>query len=75
MKTFSYKAGHAARVTMTVTELIEKLKEYPQDMPVFAEWETTINAVKPEAFEIKSNFHFGKAEEACDVLVIDVEGL
>ena len=72
MKLFRYPLGHEAGQTLTVKELIEKLSEYPMDMPVMAEWEGVVAYIRPENF---SNFFVDKglAEDRCLCLVIDVE--
>lgn len=72
MKTFKYQAGHDSPPTMTVAELREKLNEYPQDMPVFATWESVLAYVQPESFVVE-RVHKGGADEAVDCVVIDVE--
>ena len=41
----------AGKLTMTISELREKLNEYPQDMAVFATWEGVLAPFKPECFE------------------------
>ena len=71
MKTFRYRLGHIAGQTMTVGELKNALAEYPDDMPVLAEWESC------RAYIEKSNFEIcvvgkGHHEDECDSLVIDV---
>lgn len=38
---------------MTVGELIAKLKDYPQDMPVLAQWESVYAAIHPSRFEME----------------------
>ena len=73
MKTFHYERGHEAGETMTVAELCEKLNEYPQEMPVFCEWEGVHSYVGPHDFAIES-VHKGDVSEKCDCLVIDVNG-
>jgi len=54
--------------TMTVAELREKLNEYPQDMPVFAEWEGVWASFKAANFSIDEH---KPTDSSC--LVIDVE--
>lgn len=74
MKTFRYPLGHVDMVTMTVSELREKLNEFPQDMPVLAEWEGTWNSFEPECFAAKRSDHWHQ-DDNCEVLVINVEAL
>lgn len=74
MKTFRYPLGHVDTVTMTVSELREKLNEFPQDMPVIAAWEGTWNSFEPECFKVIRSDHWHQ-EDNCDVLVIDVDSL
>jgi hypothetical protein len=69
MKTFRYERGHEAGKTMTVAELRAKLAEYPDDMPVLAEWEGVRAYVEPECFEVQT-VSKGHAEDACECLVI-----
>ena len=73
MKTYHYKKGHEAKTTLTVSELIEKLKKYPDDMPVIPTWESIHTSINSEEFEVVSGYHCGKPEEAEDILVIDVD--
>lgn len=73
MKTFHYDGGHEAGTTMTVAELRAKLAEYPDDMPVFAEWETCRGYMTPDDFAVE-RVHKGNPAEECDCLVIDVNG-
>lgn len=72
MKLFRYPLGHEAGQTVTVKELIVKLKEYPEDMPVMAEWEGVVAYIKPENFSF-SLVDKGLSEDKCWCLVIDVE--
>ena len=72
MKTFKYAAGHDSPPTMTVSELREKLNEYPQDMPVFATWEGVHAYVQPDSFFVEK-VNKGGADLAVDCVVIDVE--
>lgn len=72
MKTFSSSAGFKVLgETMTVKELREKLSEYPDDMPVFGEWEGCYGFIIPQNF---STVRTGKgyADDICDCLLIDV---
>ena len=71
MKIFHYPLGHEAQRFLTVGELMAKLAEYPQDMPVLAEWESQR---MPLGFNIsKENYHCGIEAEACECLVLDAE--
>lgn len=72
MKTFHYKDGRKAGSTMTVSELREALEKYPDDMPVFAEWEGVLGYVREEFFNIETTYK-GDEAEACQCLVIWVE--
>jgi len=72
MKTFHHKLGHEAGKTMTVSELREKLNEYPQDMPVFGTWEGCNGYIESINFIVERT-HKGNPDEACDCLLIDVE--
>jgi hypothetical protein len=72
LKTFKYQAGHDTPPTMTVSELREKLNEYPQDMPVFATWEGVWAYIQPEAFVVEK-VHKGGPDLPVDCVVIDVE--
>lgn len=71
MKIFRYPAGHKAGQTMTVGELKMRLSEYPDNMPVIAEWEGCHAYIEPEMFEVMSVCK-GFKEDQCDGLVIDV---
>lgn len=71
MKVFRYKKGHVAGKTMTVGELRALLATHPDDMPVFAEWESCHAYAEPEMFSVKS-VHKGMVADACDCLVVDV---
>lgn len=72
MKTFRYPKGHEDGKTMTVAELREKLNEFPQDMPVVAEWESVWTFFQPERLKVvrAQGWH---PDDNCDVLVIDVD--
>lgn len=70
MKTFRYKLGHERGSTMTVSELITKLGEYPGDMPVIATWEMVRTFITPDSFAIKD---MEDGPDFVDCLVIDVE--
>jgi hypothetical protein len=71
VKTFRFPLGHIAGQTMTVGELIKKLSEYPEDTPVFAEWEGCRAYVEPEMFEV-ARVSKGRKEDECACLIIDV---
>lgn len=71
MKTFRYALGHVAGATMTVAELRELLTKYPDDMPVFAEWEGCHAYIEPEMFSVESAAK-GFEADRCDCLVVDV---
>jgi hypothetical protein len=73
MKTFRYELGHVYMETMTVGELISKLREFPEDMPVVGTWETVCVPFRPNRFEIEQDFHGGHKDDACGVLMIDVD--
>ncbi len=71
MKIFHYPLGHEAERFLTVAHLREQLAAYPDDMPVAAEWE---GQTMPLGFRMQvKKYHCGKADEQCDVLVIDAE--
>jgi hypothetical protein len=76
MKTFRYSTHDKFPIgsTMTVSELREKLNEYPQDMPVLATWEGIHTFFAPESFKVEryggGSIHH---EDACDCVVIDVD--
>ena len=72
MKHFHRNNGTLAGSTMTVSELIDKLKECRQDMPVFGTWEGVYGYLTPERF-YQEPIHKGDRTEACECLVIDVE--
>jgi hypothetical protein len=58
---------------MRVSELREKLKEFPQDMPVFGYWETCAGYIRPESFVVEPRYTKGHQDDAEDCLFIDVE--
>jgi hypothetical protein len=74
VKTFRYPLhdNFPIGVTMTVAELREKLAEFPQDMPVIAEWEGTWNYVSSDDFRVAEHRHC-RPEDMCECLVINVE--
>ena len=55
--------------TMTVSELINCLNKFPQDMPVFAEWEGVFAPIREENIEINDPM----PHEKIDALIIYVE--
>lgn len=73
MKTFRYPLGHIHYKALTVEELIERLSAYPKDMPVLAEWEGVCTGSEDWTFYTEINFNGGMTEDACDVLILDVE--
>lgn len=70
MKTFRYPKGNEAKTTVTVKELIEILQEYPDEMPVFFEWETVYAPFK--SCEVEEDVHWGFMGDASDCLIINV---
>ena len=72
MKQFRYEMGHVAKETMTVRELREILSAYPDDMPVFGEWEGVYGDIRPDWFSVEG-CGYGFAEDQCDVLLINVD--
>jgi hypothetical protein len=73
MKTFRYELGHTYMETMTVSELIAKLQEFPADMPVVGTWEGVCVPFRGDRLTIKSGFNGGHKDDASDVLMIDVD--
>jgi hypothetical protein len=71
VKAFRYPLGHVWRYVSTVGELMEVLRQFPEDMPVLAEWEGTHHALLDP--KVAHDFHAGKEEDSCSVLVFDVE--
>jgi hypothetical protein len=71
MRTYKWPLGHDAGQTVTVQELIDILKRYPGDMPVFATWEGVLAYVDPVNFTIESVSKHGERESPH--LLIDVE--
>ena len=72
MKTYHYPLGHEAGKTFTVKELRAFLKNFPEDMPVFVEWEDCAVYLIPEAAQIKNGIHKGQPSESVPALVFDV---
>lgn len=60
-------------LTMTVGEIIDKLKEYDLDMPVFATWEGICVGIKQDLF-LSEPFHNKKChpDDKIDCLYINV---
>lgn len=54
--------------TMTRKEIVAKLMEYPEDMPVFATWEGVNAPLDIQCFE-KRIVHKGNQADACECLV------
>lgn len=71
MKTFRYHGWTEGKTTMTAGELRTKLLEYPYDMPVFALWEGVYAPIQPSELRVERHDKC-VAEDACDVLEIDV---
>lgn len=71
MKAFRHEKGHIACLTMTVAEVREKLSMYPDDMPMFAQWEGIRVSIDPINFTVNSTCK-GMEEDRCDCLVVDV---
>ena len=72
MRAFHYKLGHEACTTMTVIELREALKSYPDDIPVFETWEGIYIAVDKDSFLIEE-VDKGDSSENCPCLIINVD--
>jgi hypothetical protein len=70
MRTYKVSTGYYAGQTVTVQELIDILKRYPGDMPVFATWEGVLAYVDPVNFAIEDVSKHGEPE--IPHLVIDV---
>ena len=73
MKTFRYERGHVAGSTMTVKELRLALSEFPDDMPVMAEWEGCHAYIERDKLVV-ATVGKGCAADECEALVIDVNG-
>lgn len=73
MKTFRSALGHKVGETMIVSELIEQLKTYPPDMPVFGTWEGVNGFITQDNFSVAEFVHKGHHEDGCRCLLIDVE--
>lgn len=71
MRTYRYPLGHVAGQTMTVAEMRKVLEAYPDDMPVFCEWEGVWAYVEPENFVV-IDVDKGRDDESAPALVIDV---
>jgi hypothetical protein len=71
MKIFRYPHGNIAKQTMTVKELREALEEFPDNMPIFAEWETVCGPLDSRFFTIQP-IGYGFADDNEDCLIMDV---
>ena len=71
MKQFRYPLGHVAATTMTVSELRERLNDFPQDMAVFGLWEGVWGEIRPDDFSVVKYGDGPEGNEDC--LVIDVD--
>jgi len=45
---------------LTVSELIDLLKQYPKDMPCFATWEGVIAPIQSEYIEVSRHWDIGE---------------
>ena len=66
---FRFPKGHEAFKTATVKDLREWLYNFPDDMPVLATWEGTMNPVSSAFVEIFAH----RADEKTKCLIFDVE--
>lgn len=71
MKVFRYAKGHVCYVALTVAELRHLLSEYPDEMPVFAEWEGVRAPLNRDDLRVES-VSCGMEEDRRDCLVFDV---
>lgn len=71
MRQFKNKIGNIAGETCTVAELREILSQYPDDIPVFAQWEGCNGYVTNDSVSI-TMVHKGDKLDSCECLVIDV---
>lgn len=71
MKTFRYEKGHVCGETLTVGEMRSLLYYYPEDMPMIATWEGTLNFFTENSMRILT-VSKGFKEDECECLVIDV---
>lgn len=71
MKAFRSRLGHVAGETITVGELRELLLSYPDDMPIFAEWEGCDAYIDKDNFNIET-VSKGNDDDKCECIVIDV---
>ena len=62
-----------AQQTLTVGELKEALASYPDDTPVFAEWEGQTVDILMDRIKVEERIDFGVASESCDILTINVD--
>lgn len=72
MKKFRYELGHEAGETLTVGELVDKLSEYPSDMPVISTWERVYTFIGNDDFSTEY-FHKGEQEDRELCLIIDAD--
>lgn len=73
MKKFRYsKANDNGIETFTVKELIDTLSKYPDDMPVFGEWEGVKGVIEETSFSTQL-IHKGNADDTQESLLIYVE--
>lgn len=72
MKVFRNAYGHEAGRTVTVGEMKTALDEYPDDMPIMAEWEGVNAYVDPSEFgmELVSK-GMDEDEEVCLVMPVE----
>lgn len=72
MKTFRWEHGGTRFSTMTVAELKSLLEQYPDDMPVLAEWEGKYEPLDPDMAVV--SYSSGLESDRVDCLVINVDG-
>lgn len=61
MKTYNYPHGKRAKTVLTVGELVERLRQYPADMPVVAEWEGQRTPVG-KTVKVEKSYFTGEGE-------------
>lgn len=71
-KTFLYPLGRECGTTLTVKGLREALAKYPDDLPVFAEWEGVWAFVEEKSFSTAPCDKVDTAKPGESALVIDV---
>jgi len=70
MKDYYYQGGEFKMgSTMTVSELIEVLKKYPDDLPVFGEWEGVLGFIEPYCFEVAETDKGGERHKVLSIYV------